>query len=55
MRRFSLTLAVATALTSGILSAGIASAGELNPKTKQNLGTAMHGEKIEYKRQEEAD
>jgi hypothetical protein len=44
MRRFSLTLAVATALTSGILSAGIASAGELNPRTKQNLETAMHGE-----------
>ena len=44
MRRFSLTLAVATALTSGFLSAGIASAGELNPRTKQNLETAMHGE-----------
>ena len=44
MTRFSLTLAVATALASGLLSAGIASAGELNPRTKQNLETAMHGE-----------
>jgi rubrerythrin len=44
MRRFSLTLAVATALASGLFSVGISSAGELNPRTKQNLETAMHGE-----------
>jgi rubrerythrin len=44
MTRFLLTLAVATALTSGLLSAGLASAGELSPRTKQNLETAMHGE-----------
>ena len=44
MTRFSLTLAVATALTTGLLSAGSASAGELSQRTKQNLETAMHGE-----------
>jgi rubrerythrin len=44
MRHFSLTLAVAAVLASGFLSAGIASAGEPNPRTKQNLETAMHGE-----------
>ena len=44
MRRFSPTLAVATALTLGLLSASLASAGELSPRTKQNLETAMHGE-----------
>jgi hypothetical protein len=45
MRRFSLTLAVATDLTSGLLSASVASAGEeLSARTKQDLETAMHGE-----------
>lgn len=44
MTRFSLTLAVATALSAGLVSADAALAGELNPRTKQNLETAMHGE-----------
>jgi rubrerythrin len=44
MKRFSLSLATVTVLASGLLSASIASAGELNPRTKQNLETAMHGE-----------
>ena len=44
MTRFLLTLAVSTVLSSGLLSVGLASAGELSPRTKQNLETAMHGE-----------
>jgi rubrerythrin len=44
MTRFSRTLAVAAAVTFGLVSAGAALAGELSPRTKQNLDTAMHGE-----------
>jgi rubrerythrin len=44
MTRFARTLAVATAATFGLVSAGSALAGELSPRTKQNLEKAMHGE-----------
>ncbi|MDE2111351.1 MAG: rubrerythrin family protein [Alphaproteobacteria bacterium] len=42
--RISRTLAVAAALTLGLVSADLAMAGDLSARTKQNLDKAMHGE-----------